>query len=57
MSIEIKKIDLTPTWEYAFKLYIDMIENGRPKAKKIAWEGFRDEALRLAKEVDKQQAK
>ncbi len=44
-----KTIDLTPTWETAARIYIEVLENGETEEGKQA---ARDEIMRMAKLLD-----
>ena len=41
-------IDLTPTWEAATRIYIEVLEHGTEEGKKAA----REELIRLAQQYD-----
>jgi hypothetical protein len=48
-------IDLTPTWEFAVRIYITVLEN--PEASAEARRSATDELLRLARVVDERNTK
>jgi hypothetical protein len=43
-------IDMTPTWEAAARIYIEVLQN--PKASREAVEAAKEDILRLARGVD-----
>lgn len=55
MSTEtVKRIDITPTWTAAMRIYIAVLEN--PKADESAKQAARDDLLELAAKVDERNA-
>ena len=46
-----KTVNMTPTWEFAVKVYIAVLEN--PKAEEEAKQGARDDLLRLGRTMDR----
>lgn len=49
-----KMIDLTPTWEAATQIYIEVLRN--PKASAEAVRGAKEDLLQLARSVDQMKA-
>jgi len=49
-----KKIDMTPTWEWAVKVHLMALEN--PNADESVKQGAREEIIRLARAFDQVQA-
>lgn len=50
-TTKIKTIDCVLTWEYAVKVYIEVLQN--PEAGSCSLQSAKDELLRLARIVDK----